>query len=76
MAAAQDRWEFYCVPDPHDGELNRWAWRLHNNGTSAKSEDFQTFVDCYLDAVKHGFTGHLNFSNDSPRIDQTECQTR
>ena len=64
--AEQEHWEFYCAPDEVSAELNCWRWRLHRHGAVfEESLRFDSFIDCYLDAVQQGFAGRLHFTADT-----------
>jgi hypothetical protein len=63
ILAAQDHWEFFCAPEDAEAGLRGWGWRLRRGDRPAdESVRFHTFIECYRHALKHGFSGDIDFA--------------
>jgi hypothetical protein len=61
--AAQDHWEFFCAPEETDAGPGGWGWRLRRGDRPTfESARFNTFIECYRHALKHGFSGNIDFA--------------
>jgi hypothetical protein len=57
-----DDWEFFCAHAEAPGP-RFWGWRRRRDGALiCESAHFETFLDCYRDALRNGFRGDIRFS--------------